>query len=558
MSFDISFFLYLQIIFFLDQTKLKENLRGSEENLLSSPQATFTKVTSKKNRTKKSKDDLVKSFQAPTEQELGQQRSYPPVRSRDQDFERIEKKEAVRPLSSSDNFNAKVEKIVESDSAAFPKLAKDDFPALPGGKQASRTNAEDKNAQNLPCAWAKVVTKASDINIDNTGASNDHDHEDNDDNDGEDDKTVTVINECDDVEAVIDLNVPKLNEETEDSDDDAATVVSESNDTADNIPNCDEDVSANKVEVITTEDEFDRKETNKNSPVVIFSEDVQDWTSSEFSFGFDVNEELVANTNIMEPAATHAEFTMEEGTEATAAGVGQYWTHDMTSIDTMDNAILSFGAAGPAPVAGPDGAMRPLIVSVPVGVPIPVTGMPFYPNQLVSRPPVLQYPPVYNLPYPHPMSSEEDNDFLAEKIMGAEQNGEDHTISPESGISSSSPLSWQPDSSPSLPAAATKCHLPLASQVSQSLSEWSGHQSDADTEDNSAAAAPGWATQVEAEEDGDTSTQDSGLASEHSTASASNQKTEKFNFVEIVNFISGSWSVVSEDSNVQVFTVGAN
>ena len=204
MSFDISFFLYLQIIFFLDQTKLKENLRGSEENLLSSPQATFTKVTSKKNRTKKSKDDLVKSFQAPTEQELGQQRSYPPVRSRDQDFERIEKKEAVRPLSSSDNFNAKVEKIVESDSAAFPKLAKDDFPALPGGKQASRTNAEDKNAQNLPCAWAKVVTKASDINIDNTGASNDHDHEDNDDNDGEDDKTVTVINECDDVEAVID------------------------------------------------------------------------------------------------------------------------------------------------------------------------------------------------------------------------------------------------------------------------------------------------------------------------------------------------------------------
>ena len=68
----------------------------------------------------------------------------------------------------------------------------------------------------------------------------------------------------------------------------------------------------NGVKVIKTENEFDRKETNKISPVVIFSEDVQDWTSSEFSFGFDVKEELVANTNIIEPAATHAEFTTTE------------------------------------------------------------------------------------------------------------------------------------------------------------------------------------------------------------------------------------------------------
>ena len=66
------------------------------------------------------------------------------------------------------------------------------------------------------------------------------------------------------------------------------------------------------VKVIGTENEFDRKETNKISPAVIFSEDVQDWTSSEFSFGFDVEEELLANTNIIEPAATHAELTVME------------------------------------------------------------------------------------------------------------------------------------------------------------------------------------------------------------------------------------------------------
>ena len=66
------------------------------------------------------------------------------------------------------------------------------------------------------------------------------------------------------------------------------------------------------VKVIGTENEFDRKKTNKISPAVIFSEDVQDWTSSEFSFGFDVKEELLANTNIIEPAATHAELTVTE------------------------------------------------------------------------------------------------------------------------------------------------------------------------------------------------------------------------------------------------------
>jgi len=69
---------------------------------------------------------------------------------------------------------------------------------------------------------------------------------------------------------------------------------------------------------------------------------------------------------------------------------------------------------------------------------------------------------------------------------------------------------------------------------------------------------------VEAEADTSTG-QDSGLASENSPNGQPSvegnkqlKKTEKFNFVEIVNFISNSWSNVSEDTNVQVFSVKAN
>merc|ERR1719282_2211457 len=182
----------------------------------------------------------------------------------------------------------------------------------------------------------------------------------------------------------------------------------------------------------------------------------------------------------------------------------------------MDNAILSFGAAGPVPMAGPqDPAMRPLIVGVPVGVPFPVTG--FYPHQMIPGGPVPPYPQVYNIPFPHQMSAEEDHEIMAEK------NLEDHTISPESGISSSSPLSWQPDSSPSLPTGQHPRSLPLASQVTESLSNWSGHHSD-----DESTVGPGWATQMEAESEESAVGQDSGLStSDNSNTSASNlKKTE--------------------------------
>ena len=520
---------------FSDQSKVKENARAIEDSFPSSPQASFTQVKSKKNRVKKSKEEDI----SPPQEAV--QRRYTSW-SRE-DAERNERSE-VRAASSSEVTDSVMEKARVSEPpvpAAPPPNLVNDFPALPGGGKKtsvspSSKSSDEAQAQSLPCAWSKVVIKASDIAVDDTGASNDHDENNEDFGSEENDKTITVINECDEIQAVIDINVPKESEETEDSDD-ADTVVS------DVTPNCDEGVATNQVEVITTEDEFERKEVNKESPVVIFSENTQDWTSSEFSFGFEVNEDLVATAAT---AQDKIEYVAESQPQP---GPVQFWPG---AIDSMDNAILSFGAAGPVPMAGPqDPAMRPLIVGVPVGVPFPVTG--FYPHQMIPGGPVPPYPQVYNIPFPHQMSAEEDHEIMAEK------NLEDHTISPESGISSSSPLSWQPDSSPSLPAAASKSHLPLASQVSQSLSQWSGHASDQeDTE------APGWATQVEAEADISTG-QDSGVASENSPNGQPSvegnkqlKKTEKFNFVEIVNFISNSWSNVSEDTNVQVFSVKAN
>ena len=286
---------------------------------------------------------------------------------------------------------------------------------------------------------------------------------------------------------------------------------------------------------------------------MIFSENCQDWTSSEFTFGFDVNEELVANTNTVEADTNVVNDNIDQ-----VQSCPQYFIPD--TVDMHDNAILSFGPAGA------EGGMRPLIVGVPVGVPIPVSsfsGLPgFYPGAGPGA--VLhQFPgPVYNLQYPtHVAMSEdmEDNELMAEKMAsaGAADAGlEDHTISPESGISSSSPLSWQPDSSPSLPAPG--CYnrdrnLPLVSQVSESLSNWSGHGSD--QEEGDTTLGPGWATQVEMAEV--SSGQDSGVSADNSSNNgkkpSSNTKTEKFNFVEIVNFVSDSWSTVSEDNSVQVF-----
>ena len=432
---------------------------------------------------------------------------------------------------------------------------KDDFPALPGGLSDTQGQLKDniKDTEPRIGAWSRVVTKASEDNnvrgpnTNTTGANDDHEKVTSKEETKEEKEDVIVVEQQDVEEVtVIDYEVPKQPEEPE------VEVVEEVQETIEesdeivadqNYSNCDEDVEeeveiiAEKIRVITTEEEFDQKETNEHSPVVIFSENNQDWTSSEFTFGFDVNEDLVANSN---PAL---EMPGEEVQQSEAAQ--QYW-HPQSNLQLNDNAILSFGAASAG--AGPDG-VRPLIVGVPVGVPIPVSsyhqGLSFYP---VTAPgPVLQYP--YSFPFPgQPLPSDQEDPELAAKM--GDQCHEDATISPESGISSSSPLSWQPDASPSL-AAAPGCYPtpgPLVSQVSKSLSNWKGHGSDHEEE------GPGWATQVDMEQDNG---QDSGLASEHSLSSLKSRKTERFNIGEIVHFISDSWSSVSGDASIPVFSAAA-
>ena len=70
--------------------------------------------------------------------------------------------------------------------------------------------------------------------------------------------------------------------------------------------------------------------------------------------------------------------------------------------------------------------------------------------------------------------------------------------------------------------------------------------------EDEATLGPGWATQVDMEQDNG---QDSGLAaSDHSLSSLKSRKTERFNIGEIVHFISDSWSSVSGDSSIPVFS----
>ena len=88
------------------------------------------------------------------------------------------------------------------------------------------------------------------------------------------------------------------------------------------------------------------------------------------------------------------------------------------------------------------------------------------------------------------------------------------------------------------------------------------------SESDRSSPAPGWATQVEIEEDKEGTTNatiessdktfDSGLSSENSNSLLEKDVIEnKFNLGEIVNFISSSWSSVSQDSSVSVFSASS-
>jgi len=616
MSFKDKFYLVTPEPGPLSRHKSRDCLAGSVESLptnTSSPSMSFTKVTSKKHRTKRSKEESGKPPPGPVVQSDCRKGGYA-LRSREIGSANTGREQTSSPTES---VVTRVEQSLPSQKPSleipslegkdFPKLVQDDFPALPGGGMSIDPIPA------LPSAWSRAVTKTSDSEsgMDRAVAKK-NDNEDITDTSSisetncENEDLFKDTNACD-FEAVIDSTVPKNSVciDIEGSVNDIEDIVEEGIKTdlafedeeevtvtkTDIAPEVTtlleeepstEDGSAyvkskiDNIEVVTSEDEFNRRKADNSAPVVIFSENDQDWTSAEFTFGFDINEDLVANSS----SPTFQDLTTPQPQ--------QLWTipAPLTPIDTVDGAILSFG--------GPD-PMR-MIVPVAVGVPVPVSGMaadhlplPFYPHQFPNGviPPFRAFP----MSFGHQMAPQglvhqqyqEDELELGEK--GDDTAGEDHTISPESGISSASPLSWQPDSSPSLPAPGSYPHdreagrdnpapLPLASQVSQSLSNWQGHSVHSDSsESDRSSPAPGWATQVEIEEDkgGDVEeistsngdkTNDSGLSSENSNSSLEKdlkeRKLEKFNLGEIVSFISSSWSSVSQDSSVSVFSASGH
>jgi len=604
----------------LTRHKSRDCLAGSVESLstnTSSPNMSFIKVTSKKHRTKRSKEESGKPPPGPVATQDSRKGGYA-LRSREGGIGTIGGREQV--ISPTESVVSRVEQnpptskpsleIPSLEGKDFPKLVQDDFPALPGG------GAPSNPAPILPSAWSRAVVKSSDSdggaekliakNSDSeeiTDSSNISEENGNKDNkkdcnacdfEAVIDSTVPSDSVCIDIEDPSndieniedeDVSVEKDNEEEEDVTVTKTDIFLDSTTVPDDEQRPEEEVAASEIsiidniEVVTNEDEFNRRKADNSAPVVIFSENnEQDWTSAEFTFGFDVNEDLVANSSNLAIQ------------DLTSHQPQQMWPipTPLAPIDTMDRAILSFG--------GPPDPMR-MIVPVPVGVPIPVSGMadhlpplPFYPHPQFPNGVIPNFR-AYGMSFGHQIAPQgmlhqqyqEDELELGEKAEDAV--GEDHTISPESGISSASPLSWQPDSSPSLPAPGSYPHnrepgrdnppaLPLASQVSQSLSNWQGHSVHSDSsESDRSSPAPGWATRVEIEEDkvenaddapnaSSDKTNDSGLSSENSNVSLEKdlkeRKLEKFNLGEIVSFISSSWSSVSQDSSVSVFSASSH
>jgi len=596
----------------LTRHKSRDCLAGSVESLpTGSPNMSFTKVTSKKHRTKRSKEESGKpppsSAAAPDTKKGGyalrSREAASTNTGREQTSSPTESLKRVEQNPPSSKPTAEIPSLEEKD---FPKLVQDDFPALPGGV------ASDP-APVLASAWSRAVAKTSETeevvdrivakNSDNeeitdNGIISDSNNVENEDQEKESNafeakasdceavivSTVPSDSVCIDIEGVDDSEDIDIGEEVKETDIGYEEEVTKTDIYADltAIPNNNEEVPENddetvkakidNIEVVTSEDEFNRRKADNSAPVVIFSENDQDWTSAEFTFGFDINEDLVANSSNL--------LAMQEPTQQPQ----QMWSMQPphTPIGNLDPAILSFG--------GPE-TMR-MIVPVAVGVPVPVSGLgehlpplPFYPHQVHNG----FIPPFrgYGMSFGHQMAPQQGvlHQYHEDELELAKEGvddaaGEDHTISPESGISSASPLSWQPDSSPSLPAPGSYPHnrdagrdnsapLPLVSHVSQSLSNWQGHSVHSDSsESDRSSPAPGWATQVELEEDKEGTanatiessdkTFDSGLSSENSNSLLEKDVIEnKFNLGEIVNFISSSWSSVSQDSSVSVFSVSS-
>jgi len=254
-----------------------------------------------------------------------------------------------------------------------------------------------------------------------------------------------------------------------------------------------------KFEVVTSEDEFNKRKANNSAPLIILADEYQDWGSAEFSFGFEVNEDLVVGA----------------GKETTAAFDSHLLSSSkmqMSSIDSLDDAILSF--------CGPDKL-----------------------NDYTFKTDEALDPIFTNM---HKMSSPQisDDDHLYDSGPHvSEFNNPSHASSAIQYIS-----------------FETASSTPFTSDQSESTMVSSSN-------DTNVSSAHGWATQVEMASErylenevlgSPDKLNDSGLASESSDSCMDREykddDVDKFNLKEILHYISDSWSLISKDGSVEVFS----
>ena len=120
----------------------------------SSPQSNFTKVTSKKSRGRRGKEEVGKPPpSAPSPAETGK----PLARSRDYDSRNKQEKDSGKPRGEAEEATEAVAQQ-RAEKENFPRLEKSDFPALPGGTPSEPTAVQNKsykaNFSQQPCKFA--------------------------------------------------------------------------------------------------------------------------------------------------------------------------------------------------------------------------------------------------------------------------------------------------------------------------------------------------------------------------------------------------------------------
>jgi len=248
----------------------------------------------------------------------------------------------------------------------------------------------------------------------------------------------------------------------------------------------------------------------------------------ELSFGFEVNEDLVSFSLAGE---TTTPCTPLQSGQTTPQPSSPRPELDLVPIEDIDSAILSF--------SGPEitGQIQPMGV-IPVSVPFGLMGSGI-------PPPFANFLP------------QMDPDMLETALCGDKSSA---AVSPESGISSASPLSWQVEESPSTqgdwqeaqgdqqlssspplqpgsyPRKQKREGRIILQEVNYSLVNWTRDPNNSRNWDNR----------------GDNSLSDESGARELSDSGAEPEVCAG-NYPEIVNFLQNNWAASARDKKIKVY-----